>query len=175
MDAYAEALRKALYASLCLSAFPSQLVERQSQPEIEVATSPELLLPPLTVSRKSGESCLIEPSINACRVSFCFRAGDALDGLLAASFHTFMRQHAEHLPIVRRHPVAGHDVSFLVTDAHTARYKVCDLIDFFVAFASETPGFLRELKLAVSAQNRAAAADFVRSFSSTARRDVSEV
>ena len=154
-----------MYQSLCLLPFPSQDVERHSRPEIEFGTNTELLLPPVSVTRKSGEACLIEPSINSCRVSFRFRGGDTLDELLGSSFFRFLMLHAEELSILRRNAVTDYHVSFLVTDAHTTRFKVMDIIQFFVTFAIEVPAFLRELKLAVGTQNREVTADFMRSLS----------
>ena len=63
-------------ASMCLEDFFSQQVERHNKPEVEVSSSKELLLNPIVVSRNDKERVLIEPSINAIRVSIAIKQGD---------------------------------------------------------------------------------------------------
>lgn len=66
--AYLRDVRQQLTTALCLHNFPSQLVERQNKPDVEVQTSPELVLPPVLIARSDAERCLIEQSINSTRV-----------------------------------------------------------------------------------------------------------
>lgn len=47
---------------MTLDNFSSQVVERHNKPEIEVGTTPEVLLTPLTISRNENERVLIEVS-----------------------------------------------------------------------------------------------------------------
>ena len=60
---------------MCLEDFFSQQVERHNKPEVEVSSSKELLLNPIVVSRNDKEKVLIEPSINAIRVSIAIKQG----------------------------------------------------------------------------------------------------
>lgn len=72
-------MRSSLTAALALSNFASQTSERHNVPEIEAASSPELLLNPLTVSRNDTERVLIEPSVNSVRISLKVKQADEIE------------------------------------------------------------------------------------------------
>ena len=76
---YLQAVRASLTAALALSNFASQTSERHNVPEIEAASSPELLLNPLTVSRNDTERVLIEPSVNSVRISLKVKQADEIE------------------------------------------------------------------------------------------------
>lgn len=71
-------------------------------PEIEAASSPEVLLNPLTVSRNENEKVLIEPSINSIRVSIKIKQADEIENILVHKFTRFLTQRAEAFFILRR-------------------------------------------------------------------------
>src|SRR5881227_3713829 len=73
---YLQCVRSSLTAALSLSNFASQVSERHNVPEIEAATSPEVLLNPLTVARNENEKVFIEPSINSVRISIKIKQAD---------------------------------------------------------------------------------------------------
>ncbi|KAF3963293.1 hypothetical protein CMV_012304 [Castanea mollissima] len=66
---YLTCIRNTLEAAMCLQNFPCQEVERHNKPEVELKTSPELLLNPVLICRNEAEKCLIETSINSLRIS----------------------------------------------------------------------------------------------------------
>lgn len=74
-------------------------------PEIEAASSPEVLLNPLTVSRNESEKVLIEPSVNSARVSIKIKQADEIEHILVHKFTRFLTQRAEAFFILRRKPV----------------------------------------------------------------------
>jgi hypothetical protein len=91
LQSYLANLKAALRPALCLHNFPSQRVERHNYPAIEVQTHPELLLPPVTVTRSQQESCLIEQSVNSTRVSFRFASEEgSIEEYLLKTFLRFM-------------------------------------------------------------------------------------
>ena len=71
-------------------------------PEIEAASSPELLLTPLHVSRNEHEKVLIEPSVNSVRVSIKIKQADEIEGVLVHKFTRFLTQRAEAFLVLRR-------------------------------------------------------------------------
>jgi actin related protein 2/3 complex, subunit 4 len=157
-DDFRDQLALHLTRNLCLRDFPCQEVERQSKPEIEFGTCRELLLPPVTVQcSASGEKCLIEPSINATRVNFMFNWGgelpEGLDKILADSLFKFLGVKADQFPLLRRAPVDGYDVSFLITDNLLQRYGMMNIVISMVTFAMDTPGYLARLKGDLELQN----------------------
>jgi actin related protein 2/3 complex subunit 4 len=98
-------VRSSLTAALSLSNFASQASERHNVPEIEAASSPEVLLNPLTVSRNENEKVLIEPSINSVRISIKIKQADEIEHILVHKFTRFLTQRAEAFFILRRKPV----------------------------------------------------------------------
>lgn len=102
---YLSAVRSTLTAALSLSNFASQASERHNVPEIEAATSPELLLNPLTVSRNAEERVLVEPSVNSVRVSIRIKQADEIEHILVHKFTRFLTQRAEAFFVLRRKAV----------------------------------------------------------------------
>ena len=107
---YLQCVRSSLTAALAVSNFASQTSERHNVPEIEAASSPELLLNPLTISRNENEKVLIEPSVNSVRVSIRIKQADEIEHILVHKFTRFLTQRAESFFILRRKPVkvCGH-------------------------------------------------------------------
>lgn len=158
-DEFRDQLAVQLARNLCLREFPCQEVERHSKPEIESGSCPELILPPVTVQcTSSGEKCLIEPSINATRVGFMFTWGggspEELDETMGASFFKFLGVKADQLPLLRREPADGYNVSFLITAELLQRYGMMNIVVSLVTFAMDTPDYLAKLKLDMEQQNR---------------------
>ncbi|GFR42206.1 hypothetical protein Agub_g3097 [Astrephomene gubernaculifera] len=160
---YTNNIRAELNRALCIQSFPSQNIERHVKPEVETRDNPELLLPPVTVSRSEREGCLIEPSINSVRVSLRIGQQDMLEEELVKMYLRFLMQRAELLDVLRRAPVDGYDVSFLITDQHLLTYGRQRLLDFVVAFIEEMDVEISSMKLAVSSRGRAVATEFLRS------------
>ena len=102
---YLLCVRSSLTAALSLSNFASQASERHNVPEIEAASSPEVLLNPLTISRNENEKVFIEPSINSVRVSIRIKQADEIENILVHKFTRFLTQRAEAFYILRRKPV----------------------------------------------------------------------
>jgi ARP2/3 complex 20 kDa subunit (ARPC4) len=102
---YLQCVRSSLTAALSLSNFASQTSERHNVPEIEAASSPEVLLNPLTVARNENEKVLIEPSVNSVRVSIRIKQADEIEHILVHKFTRFLTQRAESFFILRRKPV----------------------------------------------------------------------
>lgn len=90
---------------MSLSDFASQTSERHNVPEIEAATSPEVLLNPLVVSRNENERVFIEPSINSVRISLRIKQADEIEHILVHKFTRFLTQRAESFFILRRKAV----------------------------------------------------------------------
>jgi actin related protein 2/3 complex, subunit 4 len=103
---------------MCLRNFPSQIVERHNKPEVEVRQSKEVLLKPLKIARNENEMVFIEPSVNSVRLSVCIKQADEIEEILTRKFTRFLCQRAEQFVILRRKPVAGYDISFLITHSH---------------------------------------------------------
>uniref|UniRef100_A0A672FDM1 Actin related protein 2/3 complex, subunit 4 n=1 Tax=Salarias fasciatus TaxID=181472 RepID=A0A672FDM1_SALFA len=116
-------LRATLQAALCLENFSSQVVERHNKPEVEVRSSKELLLQPVIISRNEKEKVLIEGSINSVRVSIAVKQADEIEKILCHKFMRFMMMRAENFFILRRKPVEGYDISFLITNFHTEQMQ----------------------------------------------------
>ncbi|MEQ2203990.1 Actin- protein 2/3 complex subunit 4, partial [Xenoophorus captivus] len=159
---YLNAVRATLQAALCLENFSSQVVERHNKPEVEVRSSKELLLQPVVISRNDKEKVLIEGSINSVRVSIAVKQADEIEKILCHKFMRFMMMRAENFFILRRKPVEGYDISFLITNFHTEQMYKHKLVDFVIHFMEEIDKEISEMKLSVNARARIVAEEFLK-------------
>jgi actin related protein 2/3 complex subunit 4 len=161
---YLQCVRTSLTAALSLSNFASQASERHNVPEIEAASSPEVILNPLTVSRNENERVYIEPSINSVRISIKIKQADEIEHILVHKFTRFLTQRAESFYILRRKPVKGYDISFLITNFHTEEMLKHKLVDFIIQFMEEVDKEISEMKLFLNARARFVAESFLTPF-----------
>ena len=75
--------------------FPSQLVERQTHPEIEFQDNPKLLMAPLLISKSEQEKCLVEASINSVRISIAIKKNQEIEVLLTHMLDRFLSLRAD--------------------------------------------------------------------------------
>ncbi|XP_064399397.1 actin-related protein 2/3 complex subunit 4 [Halichondria panicea] len=161
---YLNAVRCSLTAAMCVENFESQVVERHNKPEVEVRSSKELLLTPLIVSRNEKEKVQIEASINSIRVSIAIKQADEIEKILCKKFMRFMMMRAEHFFILRRKPVDGYDISFLITNFHTEQMFKHKLVDFVVQFMEDIDKEISEMKITLNARARVVAEEFLKNF-----------
>ncbi|KAJ2811034.1 Arp complex subunit [Coemansia furcata] len=161
---YLSAVRSSLTAALCLENFASQIVEKHNVPEVEAGNTKEVLLNPLVVSRNENEQVLIEGSINAVRVSIRIKQADDIERILAHKFTRFLMLRAENFVILRRVPIRGYDISFLVTNFHTEQMLKHKLVDFIIEFMEEVDKEISEMKLSLNARARIVAESYLSQF-----------
>jgi len=161
---YLDAVRSTLMAATALRNFPSQNVERHNKPEVELGLNKELLLNPVIVARSENERCLIEPSINSVRVSIKIKQADELEIILCHKFTRFLMQRAEQFIVMRRRPVEGYDVSFLITSAQIESMWQKKLVEFVVTFMDDIDKEISNMKLAINARGRLVATEFMKQF-----------
>ncbi|CAE8672195.1 unnamed protein product [Polarella glacialis] len=162
---YLEVIRHTLNSALCLQNYPSQVVERQNRPEIEFQDTPAVVPRPLVIARDENERCLIEPSINSVRVSIKVRQSDDTERMLCRKFSRFFTQRAEHFVILRRKPVEGFDISFLITNTHLEDMVKERVVDFIIEFMEDIDKEIKDLKIALNTRLRAAATAYMSQFS----------
>jgi len=161
---YLNCLKATLTAAICLRTFGSQLVERHNKPEIEARQNKELLLQPLVVSRAKDQKVLVEASVNSVRVSICIKKSDEIEVILCKKFMRFLMQRAEHFIILRRKPVEGYDISFLIFNAHTETYLKHKLVEFIIQFMEDIDQEVSAMKIAVNGRARITAQEFLSAF-----------
>ncbi|MFQ6628065.1 hypothetical protein Gotur_007584, partial [Gossypium turneri] len=62
------------------------------------------------------------------------KQADELENILAKKFLRFLSMRAEAFQVLRRKPVQGYDISFLITNYHCEELQKQKLIDFIVQF-----------------------------------------
>ncbi|KAG1502294.1 hypothetical protein G6F46_003078 [Rhizopus delemar] len=154
---YLTAVRSTLTAALCLDNFSSQVAERHNTPEIESGKSKEVLMNPLVISRNENEKVLIEAAVNSVRISIKIKQADDLERILCHKFSRFLMMRAENFVILRRKPIEGYDISFLITNNHTEQMYKHKLVDFIVHFMEEVDKEISEMKLSVNTRARTVA------------------
>ncbi|CAF5049776.1 unnamed protein product, partial [Rotaria magnacalcarata] len=145
---YLDAIRATLQAAFCIENFESQVVERHNKPEVEVKSSKQLLLNPVTISRNQNERILIEGSVNSVRISIGVKQADDLEKILCKRLMRFMMQRADDFHILRRKPIPEYDISFLITNFHAETMYKHRLVDFIIYFLEEIDKEISEMKLA---------------------------
>ena len=161
---YLNAVRATLEAAICIESFSSQIVERHIKPEVEVRGSKELLLTPICIARNEKEKVLIEGSINSVRVSIAVKQADEIEKILCHKFMRFMMLRAENFFILRRKPIKGYDISFLISNTHIEQMYKKKLVDFVIQFMEEIDKEISEMKLSLNARARISAEEFLKNF-----------
>lgn len=123
----------------------------------------------MTISRNEKEKVLIEGSINSVRVSIAVKQADEIEKILCHKFMRFMMMRAENFFILRRKPVEGYDISFLITNFHTEQMYKHKLVDFVIHFMEEIDKEISEMKLSVNARARIVAEEFLKNVAPSSR------
>ena len=92
------------------------------------------------------ERVLIEPSINSVRVSISMKQADDMEKILCGKFTKFLSQRAENFVILRRKPLPGYDISFLITMYHTEVMYKHKLVDFLIHFMQEIDKVIQKFR-----------------------------
>jgi actin related protein 2/3 complex subunit 4 len=107
---------------------------------------------------------LIEPSVNSVRVSIKIKQADDLETILAHQMTRFFTSRAEAFVILRRNPVKGYDISFLITNYHTEEMLKHKLVDFIIQFMEEVDAEISEIKLFLNGRARFIAENYLAAF-----------
>ncbi|CEH11746.1 arp2 3 complex 20 kda subunit [Ceraceosorus bombacis] len=158
---YLSCVRSTLTAAMTLENFGSQVVERHNKPEVEARSSKEVLLTPLTIARNESEKVLIEPSVNSIRLSIKIKQADEIERVICHKLARFLMQRAESFVILRRKPIPGYDISFLITNFHTEALQKHKLVDFVIQFMEDVDKEISELKLSINARARIVAESYL--------------
>ena len=75
---------------------------------------------------------------------------DDMDTILCKKFTRFLMQRAEQFIVMRREPVDGFSISFLVTHTHLENYWKHKLIDFIIEFMEEINKEISDMKIAIN-------------------------
>ncbi|MBA0854887.1 hypothetical protein Goshw_006363 [Gossypium schwendimanii] len=92
------------------------------------------------------------------------KQADELENILAKKFLRFLSMRAEAFQVLRRKPVQGYDISFLITNYHCEELQKQKLIDFIVQFMEDIDKEISELKMSVSTRGRLVATEFLKQF-----------
>jgi actin related protein 2/3 complex subunit 4 len=161
---YYDAVRRELTNAFALTSHPSKKMDGRDRPEVEYQDAPATLRPPKEITRGDEESCLIESAVNSARVSVKVRQADDLEEILTRQFMRFLGRRADAFEVLRRVPVEGYDVSFLVLLRHTETMDAGALVDFVVQFMQDIDKEISEQKISVSSRGRTVAAAFLKQF-----------
>ncbi|CAJ1386879.1 unnamed protein product [Effrenium voratum] len=85
--------------------------------------------------------------------------------MLCRKFASFFTQRAEHFVVLRRKPVEGYDISFLITNTHLEEMVKERIVDFIIEFMEDVDKEIKDLKIALNTRLRAAAAAYMSQFS----------
>ena len=122
----------------------------------------------LSATTRKRESCFIEWTSNSVRVSFLFKAQarakvDPLEASIVFQWMRFLMVQEQH-PILRKTPIEGYSVTFLVTNKHLAIHGSQRVEDSILGFCAKIDKESSDIKLQVNAQARYVTAEFLKAF-----------
>merc|ERR1712176_1431931 len=97
------------------------------------------IVPSMSIARdNAGDGkCFIEPSVNSVRMSIKVPVSDDRERMLCRKFARQLGRLADHYLILRRKPVEGYDIIFLITNTHLEEMEKDKVIDFIMKFMEE--------------------------------------
>jgi hypothetical protein len=115
------------------------------------------------------ELCLIESTSNSVRVSFLFKqqwSENPLEVSILFQWLRFLQQQAEDYGILRRKPVEGYSITFLICNHHLARHRhdSIDVLDTILSFCALLDKECSDIKIQVNAEARHVATEFFKAF-----------
>lgn len=121
-----------------------------------------------TVTSRKRESCLIQSTSNSVRVSFLFKAQararqDPLEASIVFQWMRFLMVQEQH-PLLRKVPIEGYSVTFLITNKHLAIYGREGIEDSILGFCAKIDKECSDIKLQVNAQARYVTTEFLKAF-----------
>ena len=125
--------------------------------------SRELLLNPIVI-RSDHEYIMIETAVNSVRISIKVKQLDEMDAILASKFSRFLMQRADNFIVLRRKPMPGYDVSFLLTNFNLESMWKHKLIDFVLQFMEEIDSEISAMKINVNERARTVSYQFLKEF-----------
>ncbi|OAF67861.1 hypothetical protein A3Q56_04334 [Intoshia linei] len=164
LKSYLTAIHRTLKVCFCIRNFDSQNVDGHNKPEVEIKCNNELLLTTFVISRNEKEKILIESSVNSVRISILIKQSDDLEKVLAHKLTRYFMRRAEELKILRRSPLPGYSISFLVTNRHIETMKSDEIITFFTTFMDQVDKTISDMKINVHSRGRAAAVEMLKLF-----------
>ena len=99
---------------------------------------------------------MIETAVNSVRISIKVKQLDEMDAILASKFSRFLMQRADNFIVLRRKPMPGYDVSFLLTNFNLESMWKHKLIDFVLQFMEEIDSEISAMKINVKVSINAA-------------------
>lgn len=76
----------------------------------------------------------------------------------------FLAQRAENFVILRRKPIDGYDISFLVTNFHTEVMYKHKLVDFIIQFMEDVDSEISKMKSSINTRARIVAQTYLNTF-----------
>jgi hypothetical protein len=115
------------------------------------------------------EQCLIESSSNSVRVSFLFKqqamaSSDPLEASILYQWMRFFQQQAEDYKILRRKPLDGYSISFLILHDHLKQFGVKNTENWIMNFCAVLDKECSDIKIQVNAQARCVTTEYFKAF-----------
>ena len=115
------------------------------------------------------EQCLIESCPDSLRVSFLFKqqslaSSDPLEASILYQWIRFFQQQAEDYKILRRKPLDGYSISFLILSQHLQQLGTKAIESWIVNFCTVLDKECSDIKIQVNAQARIVTTDYFKAF-----------
>eukprot|EP00792_Barthelona_sp_PAP020_P005287 TRINITY_DN2584_c0_g1_i1.p1 TRINITY_DN2584_c0_g1~~TRINITY_DN2584_c0_g1_i1.p1 ORF type:complete len:168 (+),score=48.60 TRINITY_DN2584_c0_g1_i1:47-550(+) len=162
---YLTCVKASLIAAFSIQNHSSIDVDRHNRPEVEISQREELLLNPILIPISNNQKVLIESSVNSTRISVAFSKADDVDQVLYKQYLRFLMARAETLFVLRKKPIEGFDVSFLITNNHIETYMAHKMADFVVEMIEDIPKQISQIQSNVTERFKASTEYFLKNLS----------
>ena len=139
-------------------------VRRESAPAPEPHATRCLVAP--APKRGHALTRALAPLGRQLRFSVKVKQLDEMDTILATKFSRFLMQRADNFIVLRRKPMPGYDVSFLLTNFNLENMYKHKLIDFVVQFMEEIDSEISAMKIQVNERARTVGFQYLKEFCS---------
>ena len=124
------------------------------------------------IKHNSKEQCWIESSPNSVRCSLTLKqqqhqannASDFLEHTICTKYVQFFQYHAEKYHVLRRKPVNGFTISFLILNTHRERFGKEEILHMILSFLQAFDRECSQVKISINARARSIASDFFKAF-----------
>jgi hypothetical protein len=142
------------------------LVEKCFKPTTDIDIHKRL------IQRNPREKCLVEATSNSVRCSFQFKqqssaavaASDPIEQAILHKYMRFFQQRAEDYTILRRKPLEGYTISFLILNNHLEKFGKDQLVDVVLSFLTQVDKECSHVKISLNARARLVASEFMKAF-----------
>eukprot|EP00764_Aduncisulcus_paluster_P003191 gnl/Carplike_NY0171/14859_a22068_110.p1 GENE.gnl/Carplike_NY0171/14859_a22068_110~~gnl/Carplike_NY0171/14859_a22068_110.p1 ORF type:complete len:171 (+),score=33.68 gnl/Carplike_NY0171/14859_a22068_110:48-560(+) len=152
---FIESVKKGIETSLDIEPLSLRHSYSFAYPEVEIKEDSSRLLAPLEIKYQDIYEVLIERAVDSVRISIKVRMRDEdIEKSILDNFSKEMHGLWSELPIIRKKPVKGYFLSFLILHHHIEEFSKNRIVFFISTILQDLSREISALKIATHSQIR---------------------